>query len=767
MKNLLISAFCLFLTFPLLAGDLVRIPVKDPAEVKQHLLNRNLTVHYCTDDFIIATADLPPDCTYETIATNAWSGGTHYFLARFRPEQETSYITKISSFATILYTGTGHLILEIQPENGKMLFPAIHNGLVRIVNKPVKLPETLFPFDQIGHSRSVTDPFVTELMDQVNQDSLLATIQHLQNFGTRDCFTEQAFEAQDWISAKFESYGLQAEQMDFEMFGDEASDNIIATLPGTEFPDEYVVLGGHYDSRSWSGTAPGADDNASGVASVLEIARLLSQHEFKRTILFCAWSGEEYGLYGSEAWASWAEQEGLNILGYFNQDMNGYLEPGSEIHTDVMAPASASDLREFYRFVSGLYLPDFEIYNGYLSGGDSDHTSFNNHGFMGIFPFEDSEDYSPYIHSNNDLIGPSVNNIEQCGIFTRSLLASVMTMAAMLKGPEDLVGIPSDGSVELVWLPLEEAASFNIYKNDLLTPLVNVTGTNYLDMAVENGTPYTYFVTAIYADGGEESFPSNHVTVTPMAPVAFPYMEDFETGAPYWSMEDTWGLRDGVYHSANHSLTDSPNGQYANNLNISATLHTINLTGVTGGTLSFWTKYSIESGYDYAYLEVTTNGTDWSQLASYSGDVVLWQYKEFSLTPYLGYPSVIFRFRLSTDVYLQKEGIYIDDLQIDAWGVGMEEPITDLQDVRIFPNPFSQSATIEFSAGNPGRVRIEVIDMDGKTVKLLLDERIVPGNHSFTWDGYSDVQGIAVPGVYTVRISAGNEVISGKIVKLQ
>lgn len=766
MKKHIVLLLCLFFTLPLFAGDLVRIPVKDPAEVKQHLLDQNLTVHYCTDDFLIATADLPPACSYETITTNAWSGGWEYFLAYFRPEQKTDYITKISSISSILYTSTDHLILEIQPENGKMLFPAIHNGLVRIVNRPVKIPETSFTFSHDGHSRSVTDPFVTELMTLVNQDSLLATIQHLQDYGTRDCFTQQAFEAQDWIRAKFESYGLQAELMDFEMFGDDASDNVIATLPGTEFPDEYIVLGGHYDSRSWSGQAPGADDNASGIASVLEIARLLSQHDFKRTILFCAWSGEEYGLYGSEAWATWAEQEGLNILGYFNQDMNGYLKPGSEIHTDVMAPASASDLREFYRFVNGMYLPDFEIYNGYLSGGDSDHTSFNNHGFMGIFPFEDSEDYSPEIHTDNDLIGPSVNNIEQCGIFTQSVLASVMTMASMLRGPEDLVGIPANGSVELVWLPLEEAGSYNIYKNDLLSPYINVTGTGFLDTAVENGTSYTYFVTAIYADGGEESFPSNHVTVTPMAPVAFPYMEDFETGAPYWSTEGTWGLSDEVYHSASHSLTDSPNGQYANNLNISATLHTINLAGVTGGTLSFWTKYSLESGYDYAYLEVTTNGTDWTQLASFNGDLVLWQFKEFPLTPYLDQPSVIFRFRLSTDVYLQEDGIYVDDLQIDAWGVGMEEPVTHLQDLRIYPNPFSQSATLEFALERSAHIKIEVLDVNGKKINVLVNGKLPVGHHRLIWDGYTDDHGIAAPGVYTIRISSENEVLSGKIVKL-
>ncbi|HRZ20871.1 MAG TPA: FlgD immunoglobulin-like domain containing protein, partial [Bacteroidales bacterium] len=384
----------------------------------------------------------------------------------------------------------------------------------------------------------------------------------------------------------------------------------------------------------------------------------------------------------------------------------------------------------------------------------------------GIFPFEDSEDYSPEIHTSNDLIGPSVNHIEQCGIFTRSVLASVMTMSSMLKGPEDLVGVPADGSVELIWLPMEEAASYNIYRDDLQTPFFTLTGTNYMDTEVENGTSYTYFVTAIYGGSGEESFPTNPVTVVPMAPVSFPFMEDFESGAPYWSTEGTWGLSNGVYHSASHSLTDSPNGNYANNLNISAVLHTINLTGVTGGTLSFWIKYSLESGYDYAFLEVTTNGDDWTQLASFNGDVILWQYKEFSLTPYLDHPSVIFRFRLTTDSYLQKDGVYIDDLGIDAWGVGMEEPSADLQDLRIFPNPFHQSSTIAFNLVRSASVRIGITDMDGRTVKTILDDDLPAGKHSFIWDGSCDTHGNTPPGVYTLMISSGNNLISRKIVRL-
>ena len=68
---------------------------------------------------------------------------------------------------------------------------------------------------------------------------------------------------------------------------------------------------------------------------------------------------------------------------------------------------------------------------------------------------------------------------------------------------------------------------------------------------------------------GEESGPSNPVTVIPMPPISLPFFDDFETGAPYWIMEDTWGLQNGTYHSSAYALTESPSGDYAANMDAS------------------------------------------------------------------------------------------------------------------------------------------------------------------------------------------------------
>ena len=281
-----------------------------------------------------------------------------------------------------------------------------------------------------------TFPVIYEMIDLVDTSLVVANIQHLQNYGTRNCKKPQAVEAQNWIKEQMEGFGLSVEIQDFPMGGSSCSDNVNSTLPGKVIPDEYVIIGGHYDSYTGGFDEPGADDNASGTAGVMEVARILSQYEFERSIVFCAFSGEEYGMFGSEAYASRAKQQDMDILGYFNLDMIGYNHPGETIHTDMIAPQSAQELSDFYKDVSAIYLPDFPIYDAVFIPGGSDHMPFNSHGYMGIFPCEEDQTYSPYIHTANDLIGPSVNSLQKARKFIQAALASVVSLAI----PYDPVG---------------------------------------------------------------------------------------------------------------------------------------------------------------------------------------------------------------------------------------------------------------------------------------------------------------------------------------
>ena len=292
-------------------------------------------------------------------------------------------------------------------------------------------------FAQIQPTYEVdTFDVIYDWITEVDTNLVIEDVQHLQDFYTRECFSPQAVEAQNWIKDQFDSLGLSTEIQVIPIPGN-PSDNVIATMTGKLLPDEYVIIGGHYDSYSGSSFAPGADDNASGTAGVIEVARILSQYEFQRSIVFCAFSAEEYGLYGSEAYVERCVEQSMDILGYFNMDMISYQKPGTYIHTDIIAPQSARPLVDFYTDVSAIYLPDFIVEEGTLSGGDSDHTSFNNNGYRGIFPFEDVVYHSPFIHTTQDIVGTSFNSPLLASKLIQAGLASVATLAI----PYSTVGI--------------------------------------------------------------------------------------------------------------------------------------------------------------------------------------------------------------------------------------------------------------------------------------------------------------------------------------
>ncbi|HOI31390.1 MAG TPA: M20/M25/M40 family metallo-hydrolase, partial [Bacteroidales bacterium] len=590
------------------------------------------------------------------------------------------------------------------------------------------------------------DPFIVSLLGEVDATNITSIVQHLENYGTRNAYSSQSVEAQNWIKQEFEALGLTVELQDFYMPSGSASDNVIATLTGTKYPEEYVVCGAHYDSYSNGGNAPGADDNASGTAGVLELARILSQYTFDRTIIFCAFSGEEYGLYGSAAYAQSAAQQGMDIHGYFNLDMIGYLQNGSYIHTDLIYPPSAQELADFYMEVLAVYLPDFPIEQGMLVGGDSDHTSFNNNGYMGIFPFEDSDDHSPYIHTSNDLIGPSYNNAEQAKIFTQASLASIVTMANRLNPPRNLVAIPGDSKVNLEWAPLLDAAYFRIYRDD--TIIDSTDANSYLDEGLENLQLYTYYITAIYEESGEESYPSNSASATPAPPLALPIFIDFENGLPYWELTEGWGLSTAAYYSSNHSLTESPIGNYTNSTESTATLNALDMSNMTASTLSFWTKFNLETDYDFMYLEITTNGLNWTILETFNGHQSSWTQKFYDLEDYLGLPYVQLRFRFVSDVYVTEEGMFIDDIEITSTYVGMPEKTIKW---RFFPNPANEIIYIDGLSST--HTQFLIYNTAGKLVKSgVMNDQDVGIN----------ISGLNT-GSYILRLSDGLNVIEHTI----
>ena len=503
----------LVLSSALMAKDFVMISYSGSSELERLFSDQNLTVHYYTDSEVFATAERFDASTMVLIDHQAFEQSEVYTLV-YCPEAEQNAYLQEQDLAALLQT-SDYVIVK------GFAMPYKNDGALAINNKVSSLPRLNRDFPTVTE----VNPYILEMLDQVDMDSIEATVQHMQDYGSRMWNSDNAFACSDWIAGRMEALGLEVEQQAFyanTWYGSgQAAPNVIGIQRGTLYPDTYVVCGSHFDSFAWGGTCPGADDNATGVASVLESARILTQYEFEYSIVYCAYGCEEMGLYGSEAYASRCQQQGMDIIGYFNNDMNGYLY--GEIHIDCIYPNAVAPIGDYYMNVANIYFPGMQVRHTYLSGGDSDHTSFNNHGYMGIYPFEDYENYSPYIHTANDLIGNSVNSFEMSKRYCQMNMACLTEIATPMGGSPVIQCNPVENfqiiepvvremtTIHLYWETPEEGSTgelmhFDVYRdNEMIGTMVyepNINEYAYIDN-IEVGEQAEYYIMAVYSDGCE------------------------------------------------------------------------------------------------------------------------------------------------------------------------------------------------------------------------------------------------------------------------
>ena len=518
MKKICILLFALMLSSAMMAKDFVRIPYSNRSELEKIFNNPNLRVHYYNNSEVFATTEYFDANTMVLVDHQAFEDNEVYTLIYCPQSEQEAYIGD----GEALLRTDNYIIVK------GMAMPYKNDGAVAIFNKKAQLPRLTRDFPVVTE----VNPTIREMLDQVNMDSLEATVQHLQDYQSRIWNSDNAYAASDWIASRMQALGLEVEQQPFYantwMGSGQAAPNVIGIQRGTLYPDVYVVCGSHFDSFSYEamyggGSAPGADDNATGVASVLESARIMTQYEFEYSIIYCAYGCEEMGLYGSEAYASRCQQEGMDIIGYFNNDMNGYLY-GDQIHIDCIYPNSVEPIGTYYMNVGEVYYPELPIRHVNFNQGDSDHTSFNNHGYMGIYPFEDYENYSPYIHTPNDLIGTSVNSFEMGQQYCQMNIACLAEIANPVGDTPQVYCNPVTNFFidypvwkEMSWLYLEWTAPeegstgnldhFDVYRDNEMIASVETDPDptyhyGYVD-SIAVGVEAEYFVMAVYSDGCE------------------------------------------------------------------------------------------------------------------------------------------------------------------------------------------------------------------------------------------------------------------------
>ena len=523
MKKTFTLIAIMLLTLGVFAQSFVMINVDNQHQTEKLFNDNNLKIHYFNDNFVLATAKVV-DKSMQIIDNQAFENNDAYYIVYCDKANQDNYIADIDN-ANVLFKNNNILIVN------NFVKPFKNDGMIAVFNKEAKMAVRNRDFPVVTEE----NPVIREMMNQVNMDSLEATVQHLQDYQNRMWNSQNAFDASDWIAGRMAALGLEVEQQPFYAStwtgSGQAAPNVIGIQRGTLYPDVYVVCGSHFDSFSYEamyggGTCPGADDNATGVASVLESARIMTQYEFEYSIVYCAYGCEEMGLYGSEAYASRCQQDGMQILGYFNNDMNGYLW-GDQIHIDCIYPNSVAPIGEYYMNVGSVYFPELPIRHVNFNEGDSDHTSFNNHGYMGIYPFEDYQHYSPNIHTTNDLIGPSVTSFEMSQQYCRMNIGCLAELANPAGEPQIYCNPVSNfvltdwfdketSNLVLEWQDPAEGSTgdiehFDIYRDNEV--IATVQYGNYYTIGVVGEYKYTdtitvdvhafYYINAIYSDGCE------------------------------------------------------------------------------------------------------------------------------------------------------------------------------------------------------------------------------------------------------------------------
>ncbi len=248
------------------------------------------------------------------------------------------------------------------------------------------------------------------------------------------------------------------------------------------------------------------------------------------------------------------------------------------------------------------------------------------------------------------------------------------------------------------------------------------------------------------------------------------FFDDIESGLAEWT--GSWGTTTTTSYSPSTCMTDSPGGNYGSNDYETMTLaNAIDLSSADGAELSFWHRYDTESGYDYCYVEVSTNnGSSWTDVATYDGSQSTWTEETIDLTSYVGTSQFKIRFLLDSDGYIERDGWYVDDVLISIEGpeTGVDDFVPRELAISNFPNPFNPHTSVSFQMPSSGTADVRVYDAAGRLVRTLLagDERDA-GSHQVVWDGRDDAGRGVAAGVYFSRIIAGGREASAKMVLLK
>jgi len=285
------------------------------------------------------------------------------------------------------------------------------------------------------------DPHVAELISRLELSSIQAMVERLSAYNSRNSYAPDTVQAANWLRMYMESLGCQNAQLINFRAG--WAPNVLCEIPGTDPNAPAVVIGAHYDSRSTSSTsptqrAPGADDNGSGSAAILEILKvfteLIAEEGFSTRckLIFVLFAGEEQGLVGSAALATSYVNAGVDLTAMINLDMIGYPDSSFPQPLYWMSGSTTPALTTLAFELTRTYLGENTLL-ATTSACCSDQQSFYSRGYPAASVFESRSAFNnPNYHQSSDL--PQTVNFNHVLRNTQSGAGLIMTLAD-LTGP--------------------------------------------------------------------------------------------------------------------------------------------------------------------------------------------------------------------------------------------------------------------------------------------------------------------------------------------
>lgn len=284
---------------------------------------------------------------------------------------------------------------------------------------------------------------VNTLLSSINASELTDTVNSMMNFHNRYYSVQSGVDAAQWLKNHWQQIASSRSDISVEYFNHSFSQSsVVVTIPGAEKADEIVVIGGHLDSINQSnpsnGRAPGADDNASGIAVLTQALKAIVDNNYKpqRTIQIMGFAAEEVGLRGSKDIAQSYKSQAKNVVGMVQFDMTG--NNGSSTDIVMMTDYTNSPQNQYLSQLLDAYQPSVSYGFDQCGYGCSDHASWYQQGFAASMPFESRmSDINPLIHTSND----SQFDAQHASKFAK---LAVSYLAEMAKNAGDVVSEPSN-----------------------------------------------------------------------------------------------------------------------------------------------------------------------------------------------------------------------------------------------------------------------------------------------------------------------------------